>query len=290
MLGPSTQAHPRLSVIVVAGYKRPYLPDCIASIQRSSLDRSLYEIVLAMGFAEPEWESRFQASGVRLLRCPPGLKEAEMLCEAIPHARGDVLVFMEDDDEFDPEKLSHVEKLFRERPNLAFYNHDALAVDERGSEIGWIHSVNGFNLSSHCIRASLLRPFLPSLRHILVSPDHYIYWVGELFGEEALHEGLLLTHYRIHAGNFHVGKDPTEDLGYMFAIGLQAVRAGRPVEGRALRLGGTYLALRLVRALFGPRHFIPVARALSRLAWIRAIHTVVSRPGHPQGRPLMVTV
>lgn len=293
MIPPAAPSPVYLSVIVVAGYKRKYLPECVESICASHLDRSHYEVLLAWGFDAPDWEERFRALGVRVLRCPSGLSEGEILYQAIPQARGDVLVFIEDDDTFLPEKLDHVEALFRARPGLAFYNHDERAIDEQGKVLGWIHSVNGFNLSSHSIRAAILRPHIAALRRMIAASDHYIYWVGRLFGEETLHEGKLLTGYRMHAANFHVGKDFTPDYAWMVALAKEARRQGRPVTRDLLRLTALYALLRATRILLPDKPFFRMFRLYSRIAWLREIRSVMATGalgGHPSGRPLLATV
>ncbi|MDE1820208.1 MAG: glycosyltransferase [Euryarchaeota archaeon] len=292
MEGP-TGSSPYLSVIVVARIRREFLEECIGSIVNSSLDRSHYEVILVWAFDAPEWEARFRALGVQVLRRPPEMRVGALLMEALRIARGEVMVFMEDDDAFYPEKLQHIEEEFRSHPKLGFFHHDQLAVDARGKTLGWIHAVEGFNLSSIAVRRSFLRPFDDILRRTVICCDRLLYFVARLAGTGMVHEGRLLTRYRLHQGNVHVGLDPTNDYGRMVEAARTELRAGRPVHRLAYYMLLTYLVLYGTRALLGHARAVRLFRLYSTMLWRREVRRVLEeepRRTHPDGTSLIVTV
>ncbi|HUZ79323.1 MAG TPA: glycosyltransferase family 2 protein [Thermoplasmata archaeon] len=222
-----------ISVIIPAFDRREFLEGAVASVLAQSLPRSDYEMVVIKNFAHPAVDARRDEPGTKILwDDSPAI--GAMLARAIDACEGEIVCFLDDDDQFEPDKLCRIARLFREDPRRTFV-HDAIApMDRRGHSLpDWgrfrtqptvSYSVtnaserrartpdffrNGVsvNLSAMSVRTSLLRAVADRFRQVDASPDIFVFFAA-LASEGTLWiEAHRLTRYRFHSSASHAEID-----------------------------------------------------------------------------------
>ncbi|SMD30810.1 glycosyltransferase family 2 protein [Picrophilus oshimae] len=126
------------------------------------------------------------------------------IIEGISMASGDVICFLEDDDEFKPEKLVKISKYF----DMGYdYVHNALITDN--ADKGKIINIPGFNMSSTAISINLARSIkIPE--NINTGLDIYIYARAMEFRFVNIDEPL--TVYHSDTGNSTIYHGPVDEF------------------------------------------------------------------------------
>jgi hypothetical protein len=81
--------------------------------------------------------------------------------KAINVARGDIISFLDDDDEFAPEKIDYIVDKFDKYPDLVFINNDVVVIDSYGNQLK--NMENDFRFKSGRTREILLDAKNPDL-------------------------------------------------------------------------------------------------------------------------------
>lgn len=187
---------PYISVVLVFHTRLNFLSLALTSILEQTLPGDQFE-VLVVGPKRPEGlVDRPSSPLVRFVECA----EAELgnkIAAGIRRSQGEVIAFLEDDDLFEPDKLSFVRDAFLSDSNLAYLQNGYRTIDERGRWISrkgpderamerWArrgkvlisgrptdselrqfsHIPAGFNNSSIAVRRRLVRPHLPLLESV----------------------------------------------------------------------------------------------------------------------------
>ncbi|MFZ0699484.1 MAG: glycosyltransferase family 2 protein [Thermoplasmata archaeon] len=231
---------PFISVILPAFNRREFVRDAVASVLGQTLPRSEYELIVIKNFDEPEVDGLGGRPGVKLLwDDSPAL--GTMLLKAIEASAGQVVSFLDDDDQFEPDKLSRIARLFRDDPMLTFVHDSIVAVDRLGHPIpDWdriraplkvsfsvksaaerraktpefFRHGSNVNLSAMSVRISLIRAVADRFRRVHASPDIFVFFAA-LANEGCLWiEKDSLTRYRFHSSWSHAqvekGRGPFE--------------------------------------------------------------------------------
>jgi Glycosyl transferase family 2 len=122
---------PLLTVVVIASRHREFLGDALDSVRDQKVDPREYELLVVADFEDPKLEVRIASLGGRIAHVPPG-DIGPAIAAAMRESRGDVLVFLDDDDRFRPTKLASVRDAFRRFPDLGFYRNGYVPIDARG--------------------------------------------------------------------------------------------------------------------------------------------------------------
>ena len=123
---------PVVSVLAIAYNRREFINAALLSAINQTLPKDMYEIVLLTNFdIDPTLLSqaniRVVFSNIREL--------GPKLSTAIPLCQGDIICFLEDDDEWLPDKLEHVTSIFSKFPEVGYYHNNWIVIDERGNEL-----------------------------------------------------------------------------------------------------------------------------------------------------------
>lgn len=138
---------PEVAVVVGAYRRERYLLGAVRSVLAQTLPRDRYEIVVTKDFANREVDRFLEEHRISaLLDNDPRI--GTWLGRAVAATRAPYLAFLDDDDEFEPERLAHVLDLLRGRPELGFYRNRVRVIDARGEPVAeseWrAHEVDGF--------------------------------------------------------------------------------------------------------------------------------------------------
>jgi len=129
--GPSV---PRVSVLIAAFDRREYLGRAVRSVLASTLPRPSYEVLVVKNFLDAELDPFLRSNGVRVLNEGPAPIGAWM-ARALAVARGRLICLLNDDDEFEPEKLATVVERFDAVPGLVYYHDRRSLVDPQGAAL-----------------------------------------------------------------------------------------------------------------------------------------------------------
>jgi glycosyltransferase involved in cell wall biosynthesis len=159
-MNQSVKSNPiRLSVVITAYNRFDYVLQAIASVLRQDLPRQDYEILLIKNYIRPELEDYCQREGIRVTTCEGTM--GEYIALGISQARGKVICFLEDDDLFDPAKLTGVAALHSEL-DFAYLHNGYTTIDGTGSSLGPLGSrvlhLKGTGRHRLVVRTGSLRP------------------------------------------------------------------------------------------------------------------------------------
>ncbi|MCG2872125.1 MAG: glycosyltransferase [Sulfolobales archaeon] len=224
-----------ISVIISAYNRREFLKNAIRSVHDQILDKGLYEVLVVKNFEEKDIDDYVAKLGYKnIVYDTPNY--GEQVSAGIEESKGEVLAFLEDDDEFKPNKLSKVHKVFSTQKEVSYF-HDTreyIYVDEtvdvntNDPRINWIirylenitphedvlidpfdKRMENFLIKYHgtvatvslmAVRRSCLENKLNLLKQINISVEGFIPAFAAECGK-LFHTADRLTRYRIHNKN-----------------------------------------------------------------------------------------
>ncbi|EQD48721.1 cell wall biosynthesis glycosyltransferase, partial [mine drainage metagenome] len=152
-------------------------------------------------------------------------KEGFRIYNAMKIAKGEVIAFLDDDDEFAKNKLERIYKYFKDNPNLIFYHNNFYMINETGKILHHPRSVgtdevlkfksekekrylvyNALsklraeeNASAMVLRRSLIVNNLSILKKITVALDAFSFLIALIDSGELWVDSKPLSFYRIHS-------------------------------------------------------------------------------------------
>lgn len=131
---PDRGPRPMISVLVLAYQRRAFLLGAVRSALRQTLPRNEYEVLVVKGFEDPDIDAALRELGV-WCAFNDSPDYGPRLAVGLRAARGSIIALMDDDDEFEPEKLERVAKAFRSDPELNYYHNGRVLIDHLGKII-----------------------------------------------------------------------------------------------------------------------------------------------------------
>ena len=118
----SAEAVVKISVIITAYNRKDYLLNAAKSAADQTLSKDLYEVVVVKNFEDKQIDGYIRRLGFKnVVYDTP--RYGEQVAVGIEESSGDVLAFLDDDDEFEREKLSEVYKAFSKYREISYF-HD----------------------------------------------------------------------------------------------------------------------------------------------------------------------
>jgi glycosyltransferase involved in cell wall biosynthesis len=116
-----------VSVIVLAYGRDRFVKDAVDSVLKQSLPRDRYEIIVVTNLDSVERMVKDLAD--RVVRHNDA---RDGYARGIEASNGELVAFLDDDDEFISVKLEHVVEVFNKDKSLGFYHHNVVFIDEQG--------------------------------------------------------------------------------------------------------------------------------------------------------------
>ena len=216
-------AGPYFTVIVFTWQRSDFIENAVRSVIAQTVSRGDFEIIVVRGYSDPSLDAVLAGLGARILTAPTSSQGA-ILAIGVGAAQGRVLVFLEDDDEFEPTKLETLRTQFDGDPDLAVVRNANRCIDARGRPlVDWPNnywpalpptaseerrspreksrapSLPIHNLSSLSVRAAAIAPYLPHWSAVPSAADSLVY-LSALGGPGAArYDDRVLTRRRVHA-------------------------------------------------------------------------------------------
>jgi glycosyltransferase involved in cell wall biosynthesis len=227
---------PIISVIVIAFNRKEFLLRAINSVLDQTLEKSKYEVIVIKNFEYEDIDNVIARNGIiSLLRGNEIV--GSYICAAVEKSRGEILAFLDDDDEFVPDKLQKVLEIFSSDPKAGYYHNETIPIDSSGNEFkgnfrersrNFMEKTGRFSiqkpvtgssanklfraaaygyLSSIAIRKAVILPYLSFLKDTIESAqDLFVFYCALLSPacETLVIDSLRLTRYRLHEANVSV--------------------------------------------------------------------------------------
>ena len=214
---------PLISVIMPAFKFRPYIPDALISLENQTLNKTYFEVIVVKNFTGED--NIFLKYSLNLLVIHSSdIRLPGKILEAFSFARGDIICFLDDDDQFYREKLKRVSQVFEKYGNVPlYYYNDRFLIDGEGKmlnsrkfsrfrgvpfsefrvipnrEAKLMSDLPSFNSSSISISRAILEQHVEELDLMHTPQLDGFYLVSALKSQsQIIIDNAKLTGYRIH--------------------------------------------------------------------------------------------
>lgn len=125
---------PEVAVIIGAYRRDSYLRDAVRSVLAQTLPRDRFEVFVVKGFEDAELD-RFLNENVIPSLLDPDPCIGTWLLKAVRATRAPLLAFLDDDDEFEPDRLASIVEYFRAHPESGLYRNRVRVIDRQGAPV-----------------------------------------------------------------------------------------------------------------------------------------------------------
>ena len=295
-----TPGRPFFSVIVTTWQRRAFLEPAVRSVLGQSVPRSDVQVIVAKGWTEETLDAWLAQCGVEtVLTSSPD--QGPALAAAMARARGEVVCFLDDDDEFEPDKLAVLRAEFAKDPALVLLRHRNRNIDVEGRALpewpscDWPalpcarvqerrtdeEKASGttlpmHNLSTIAVRRAAVLPFVAAWTEVEAAADSLVFLSALAASGTARADPRVLSRRRIHASssleNFSpAGAGPPPTLDRLQRLTRSHARQRAMVAGTAAQRSAEWVDLILrFDAAMTSRTF-PDPRVSDYLAMLRGI-------------------
>lgn len=213
------EENPKLTVLVMAYKRKEFIKEALKSVLNQTIPRGQYEVICVIGFKDKGFSSFLVQNDIMEIFCDGKL--GERLVAGLMRSRGDVIVFLDDDDMFQKDKLQKVINVFQQsgcvyyHNNVSLIDHNSrnilLSIDPYHKQIGdtilWnpLHGYRGiirhrgdFNMSSIAVLKEVICRYNDVLLNIDASPDTILFFLLMQTDKPFFFDAEGLTLYRIH--------------------------------------------------------------------------------------------
>ncbi|MGB6500139.1 MAG: glycosyltransferase family A protein [Thermoplasmata archaeon] len=224
---------PEIAVVLGAYHRTDYLLKALGSLADQTLPRDRFEVVAIKNFRHPEIDRALEAFGATIL-FDEEPQIGRWLRHAVNRSTAPIVTFLDDDDEFEPERLERVAAVWRAHPDLGFYRNRVSVIDGAGRAVPaerWrVHETDAgfdllgpvlvradgkaglvdlatrrttstFNTSSMAIRRELLHGELGDAFEGTQLEDSFLFLAGVLSPFAMFLDDRRLTRFRYYGGN-----------------------------------------------------------------------------------------
>ena len=249
-LGPPS---PIASVVLNAYRRRKYVGEAVRSALTQTLTLGAYEIVVIKDFADRELDEWLASLGpnVRVVtEDHPGVGAG--LARGVELARGEIVLFLEDDDRFRPEKVAGVLGALAADSAAGYVRNSYVAIDSEGRsvpawerlrpsppasrvirpgdavarDLAWVYRFGPhINVSTMAFRSSVLRARLDVLRRVTGAVDSFLFAVAASSGGHLIVRSDHWNDYRLHSSLSHANLEVDNEEGMLADLRRSLVTA-----------------------------------------------------------------
>lgn len=212
-----------ISVIVTAHDRKQYLLEAIDSINKQTLSKEKFEVIIIKNYSDKTIDTFSQRFGYKNIVM--GGTIGEKVAVGIRESKGFIITFLQDDDLFLPNRLEYIYTTFSQDCNIKYFHNGFSIIDEKSkqkqSRFYFVqptrdyllkvqcdkkHSILSkmlkrgldFNLSSMAVSDSILKENLNVISNSMYSIDSIILLVSLARDNGILLSKNILTMYRFH--------------------------------------------------------------------------------------------
>ena len=230
--GPTIiERKPMISIIITAYNRLDFIDQALESVTRQTLDPSFLQVILLTNFDYNLNLMRSKYHSIFVIKANGTI--GHFLYLAMLKAEGEIIAFLDDDDIWVNNKLEIIMNKFLQNNDIYYYHNSVEYIDIKAKEIKYkrpldsrkkylkengtfafsmsnpdSHSIKfalmisgDFNLSSICIRRSLVSSSLVHLLRVEGSTDAFFFWLSIISGHTLYFDFSKLTKYRLHNHN-----------------------------------------------------------------------------------------
>lgn len=123
--------NPYISVIISAYNRKDFIMKAIKSALDQDIDKSKYEIIVIKNFVDKDLDRFLKKNSIKNILYKMEKDKFTML-PAIKSSKGEVLAFLDDDDEWKKGKLNKIYRLFCKNDKLGYYHNNYSFIDAYG--------------------------------------------------------------------------------------------------------------------------------------------------------------
>ena len=112
-----------LSVIIIAYDRREFVLSALESVERQTLGKDKFEIVLVKNFLDQKTDSFCNEHKIKVLNTDAKVPSGNYINLGLAESEGDIICILDDDDLFVESKLKKVYELFKLYHELAYYHN-----------------------------------------------------------------------------------------------------------------------------------------------------------------------
>ena len=199
---------PSLSVLVTAWRRRDFLGEALRSVERQTLPREEFEVVVVRDFEDPSTDRQIASLDACDIRFGSD-NLGRTMALGVRACRGEVICFLDDDDRFDPRKLAVVRAEFRRQRDLGYFHNGLSLMDEAGRRLDGEDPVLtsralamsrdwDFCMSCISVRRELVLPLLDRWPGVPKAPDSFLDYISRASHYTRRQTLDPLTEYRLH--------------------------------------------------------------------------------------------
>lgn len=206
-----------ISVVVTAYNRKEFLLEALKSAVNQTLQRDKYEIICIKNFKDTKIDNYIENNNIISI-IEKEKTVGEYLYLSAKKAKGNILVFLDDDDLFSKDKLERVALYFSRYPIGFYHNLQLKGVPPKIGFLGF--KENNFkvikypykhnfkyigpaiaNMSSIAIKKNILLSYSRELKNIITNQDSFMFLISLMSKKDILIDNNKMTFYRIHDKN-----------------------------------------------------------------------------------------
>jgi glycosyltransferase involved in cell wall biosynthesis len=125
---------PQVAVIIGAYRRSEFLASAVQSVLAQTLPRSDFEVLVVTDRPDPDLQRALERSAIRV-RTDAEPRIGRWLLDAVADTSAPLIAFLDDDDEFEPDRLAAAVEVFRARPEVVFYRNRVRVIDRSGAPV-----------------------------------------------------------------------------------------------------------------------------------------------------------
>jgi glycosyltransferase involved in cell wall biosynthesis len=255
---------PEIAVVIGAYRRREYLLRAVRSVLAQTVSRDRFEIFVTKDFTDPVIDEELAREGIAsVVDADPRI--GTWLGRAARATHAPILTFLDDDDEYEPDRLARILEVLRDHPEVGFYRNRVRVIDAGSQpipperwrkietdgafdtsgpvvfaatqraglvEFAFLTTRTTFNSSTMALRRSLFDGPTADLFARTQLPDLGLFLAGALGSSALYFDDRRLTRYRFYGGNV------THRVAWL----AEAARCHQEAADRAASLGQVELA------------------------------------------------
>lgn len=199
-----------ISIIITAYNRKKFLLEAINSVLNQTLSRNKYEIILIKNFEDSHIDEIINKNSIKSINMDGTI--GMYLLRGLLSAKGNVIVFLDDDDMFFENKLEFVYNLFKQNEQLVYFHNLPQFIDENNNPINGSGKALSFNISCISIKKDIVN--LEILNKVSGLTDSFMLYSAFDAGGTIIAGNEILSYYRLHNSTSNFNGDTDSKIAF----------------------------------------------------------------------------